>query len=78
MFTITGTNELGQIVYPTFTSSGNPSYTVDAFGNIDANASSTGGDNDEVGINLSDPNRLVSFTIFWGNCTTCTNAIHGL
>lgn len=78
IFTITGVNELGQIVYPTITPSANPSYTFDAFGNIDANASSTAGDDDEVGIHLSDPNRLVSFTIFWGNCTTCTSVTHGL
>lgn len=78
IFTITALNELGQTVYPTITPSANPSYTFDAFGNIDAFAPSTAGDNDEVGINLSDPNRLVSFTIFWGNCTTCTPVVHGL
>ncbi len=78
IFIITGLNELGQVVYPTITPSANPSYTYDAFGNIDANASSTNGDDDEVGIHLSDPNRLVSFTIFWGNCTTCTPVVHGL
>lgn len=78
VFTIIGLNEQGQIIYPTITPSANPSYTFDAFGNIDANSPSTAGDNDEVGIHLSDPGRLVSFTIFWGNCSTCTPVIHGL
>jgi len=79
LFTITGTNSLGQTVFPTLTSSATPSYTVDAFGNIDATSSSTAGDDDEVGINLADPNGLVSFSISWQNCTGCGNGfIHGL
>ncbi len=77
LYTITATNSLGGTAYPTFTSSATPSYVTDAFGNVDAVAASIAGD--EVGINLSDPAGLVSFTVTWKNCTSCAAfMVHGL
>lgn len=79
LYTITATNSLGVTVFPTFTSSATPSYVTDGIGNVDAILPSTAGDDDEVGINLSDPSGLVSFTVTWKNCTSCAPFfVHGL
>lgn len=79
MYTITATTTNGDTIYPTFTTSATPSYTVNnATGVVDANASSTSGTNAIVGINFLDDDYITSVTFLWQNCSTCSpNVMHG-
>ncbi|WP_299555822.1 LamG-like jellyroll fold domain-containing protein [Seonamhaeicola sp.] len=78
MYTITAQTTDGSTIYPTFTSSANPSYTVNnATGVVDANKSSTSGTDAIVGVNFLDPDYITSVSFLWQNCSVCSNAIHG-
>ncbi|GAA4901396.1 hypothetical protein GCM10023311_28870 [Flaviramulus aquimarinus] len=79
MYTITAQTTNGDTIYPTFTSSATPSYTVNnTTGVVDANAPSTSGTNAMVGVNFLDPDYITSVTFLWQNCSTCSNyAVHG-
>ena len=79
-FTITATNSLNNTIYPTFTSSATPSYTVDNnTGVVDSNTNaSTAGDNANVGVNFYDSEKISSITILWQDCDICTAGnVHG-
>lgn len=78
-YTITATTTSGGTVYPTFTNSTTPSYTTNnATGVINANSSSTSGNDAVVGINFLDDDYITSITFLWENCNTCSEyAIHG-
>lgn len=79
MYTITATTTSGSTIYPTFTSSSNPSYTINnSTGVVDANKSSTSGNNAIVGVNFLDPDYITSVTFLWEDCSTCSpNVTHG-
>jgi len=77
-YTVTAINNLGETIYPTFSESANPSYTTNAVGVVNANNSSTAGDNAQVGINFYDNNYITSVSFLWQDCNTCrTGFVHG-
>ena len=78
-YTITATTTNGDTLFPTFTSSPTPSYTVNnTTGVVDANASSTSGTNAVVGVNFLDEDYIESITFLWQNCSSCSpNVMHG-
>ncbi len=78
-YTITATTTNGDTLFPIFTSSPTPSYTVNnATGVVDANASSTSGTNAIVGVNFFDEDYIESVTFLWQNCSSCSpNVMHG-
>ncbi|MFD0962465.1 LamG-like jellyroll fold domain-containing protein [Pseudofulvibacter geojedonensis] len=78
-YTISATTTSGGTILPTFTVSGNPSYTVDnSTGVVDATASSTAGDDAIVGVNFLDNDYITSVTFLWQDCSTCSiNRTHG-
>jgi len=75
-YTITGVDGNGNVIYPTFNTPANPSYITDNLGNINAD-NFAGNQNDEIGINFLSVNKISSISIYWQNCDTCGNAIHG-
>ncbi|WP_452601560.1 beta strand repeat-containing protein, partial [Pontimicrobium sp. MEBiC06410] len=79
IFTITAEEAIGGgTIFPTFTSSPTPSYTVNAVGVVDSNNNSTAGNNDQVGVNFASANKISSITLVWGNCSACSdNTVHG-
>ncbi len=79
MYTITATTTNGDTLFPTFTSSPTPSYTINnSTGVVDANASSTSGTNAIVGVNFLDEDYIESVTFLWQNCSSCSpNVMHG-
>ena len=80
LLTISGTTTLGATLIPTFNPSSTPSYTVNTItGVIDANASSTSGDDDELGINFESDDGITTISIHWQDCSVCTvGALHGI
>ncbi len=79
-YTITAMDSFNNTIYPTFTSSANPSYTVDDNTGIvnSTNSGSTAGDDDNVGVNFSDVDKITSITIVWQDCDACTlGSVHG-
>ncbi len=72
-YTIVATNTPGETIYPVFTESGTPSYTTNNVGVINANSPSTAGDNAQVGLNFYDEDLIVSITLLWQDCNTCSN-----
>ncbi len=78
IYTIHATTTEGKIIYPTFTANGTPSWTETGPGVVDANANSTAGQNDQVGVNFSTNEYIESITMVWNDCSTCaTNQFHG-
>ena len=78
-YIISATTTNGNTVYPTFTSSAYPSYTVNnTNGTVDANQPSTYGNDAVVGVNFTDSEYITSVTFLWRNCSTCAQYyIHG-
>jgi hypothetical protein len=78
-YIITATTLSNTTLYPTFTSSVNPSYIANsATGVIDANRASVVATRDQVGVNFFDAGASIkTITIQWFNCSTCSNAVHG-
>ncbi|QTE23004.1 T9SS type A sorting domain-containing protein [Polaribacter cellanae] len=78
-YTIKATDNFNNTIFPTFTNSVNATYTSDeSTGIIDSNNVSTIGDNDNIGINFSDIDKIKSITILWQDCNSCTlGAFHG-
>ena len=78
-YTISATTTGGDTIFPTFTSSPTPSYTVNNMtGVVDANAPSTSGTNAVVGVNFLDEDYIESVTFLWENCSSCsTGVMHG-
>jgi hypothetical protein len=76
---VSATTSTGDTIYPTFTSSSNPSYVVNnAEGTIDATGSSTYNNDAVVGVNFSDSDYITSVTFLWKDCSTCSNYyVHG-
>ncbi|MFK8059142.1 MAG: beta strand repeat-containing protein, partial [Polaribacter sp.] len=78
-YTITATNTLNNTIFPTFTSSGTPSYsTNNSTGVVNSTNSSTSNNNANVGVNFTDVNKINSITILWQDCDICSNGVtHG-
>jgi hypothetical protein len=78
-YIITATTLSNATIYPTFTSSANPSYIANsATGVIDATKPSVVGTRDQVGVNFFDAGASIkTITIQWFNCSTCSNVVHG-
>jgi hypothetical protein len=77
-YTISARTTSGKIIYPTFTANGSPSWVQTAPGVVDARASSTSGQNDQVGVNFSSDEYIASISMVWNDCSTCgRNLYHG-
>ena len=77
-YTISALTTEGATIYPSFTANGTPSWTETGPGVVDANASSTAGQNDQVGVNFTSNEYISSITMIWQDCSTCsTGQFHG-
>ena len=63
-YTISATTTSGNTIYPTFTANGTPSWSSTGPGVVDANAASTAGQNDQVGVNFSTNEYISTITFF--------------
>ena len=77
-YTLSATTTTSATIYPTFTSSSNPSYTTNGSGYVNSFNNSTSGDRAQVGVNFSNSDGINSITLLWDDCSACTKgAVHG-
>ncbi len=64
-------------IYPSFTDNGNPSWTSTGPGIVDANAASTSGTDDQVGVNFNSNQKIDRIVIQWDDCSSCWSGERG-